>query len=330
MNTQFPALGRTAATRSTYEVKGANLAKRLSAQVGTEDPSELLARFLSSSVNYSQRTFRLYKASLLQHFTDSGVAPSVLRLLKLASSKDLPKRSVHTSGLKAKSVQPEDQVLLLAMLRTRRSKTAGLAADYFQAGLIAGPRPVEWIGATLEVLDRGLPIDAPASATHRISFVNAKRDEFQIRGNGATRSVYLTLGAADAAAIIRVIADARANAKDWDMHYDRLRGVLRYAAKTLWPKRKKVPCFYTTRHQSQANAKASGKKPNEVAAIYGHASDNTATQHYARASQGDKNMYKAAPTALSLAQVRNQKVTARLLGRSKIPKQMVRKKGQDT
>lgn len=329
MKSQFPALGRKAATRHTYNKKGAGLARRLANASGTEDPSDLVARFLATSKRFSQRTFRLYKASLLQHMSDNGVAPSVLHILQNASSKDCPKTSKLTSGGKAKTVQAEDRVLLVAMLRTRRSKTAALAADYFQAGLIAGPRPIEWIGAQFQVLTDQKPIDAPATSTHQLTLTNAKRDDFGIRGNGTTRSVYLTLTAADAAAIARVVADAAMHKDDWPRHYDQLRGVLRYAAKTLWPKRKKIPSFYTTRHQSQADSKASGKRPNEIAAMYGHASDNTATQHYARASQGDKNMYKISPTALSLAQVRNQNVTAKLFARGPKPKSTAQKKGQD-
>lgn len=314
MKQHFPALGRQAATRQTYTTTGTALANRLAKKAGSSDPAELVAGFISSGRGLAQRTFRLYKASLLQHLGDQQVAPSVLFKLKNASSKGCPKTSNKTSGRKAKTIPPDDQTLLLLMLRTRSSKTAAIAADYFQAGLIAGPRPIEWIGAKLSVVGKQL-LDTPSTSTHTLTFLNAKRDEFEIRGNGTTRTVYLTLTATDAAVITRVIADADYNAMDWARHYGQLRGVLRYAAKKLWPKRKKLPGFYTTRHQSQADAKASGKRPNEIAAMYGHASDNTATQHYARASQGDKNMYKISPTALSLANVRNQKTTARLAAR---------------
>ena len=116
MNSQFPALGRQAATQKTYELLGAGLAKRLAAQASTLDPSELVAEFLSGSDQYSQRTFRLYKARLLQHLTVRQVAPSVLRTLELASSKTCAKTSGRTSGKKAKTVQPDDSALLLALL----------------------------------------------------------------------------------------------------------------------------------------------------------------------------------------------------------------------
>ncbi len=323
MNNAFPALGTQAATRQTYERTGAWLANRLSVATGSTDPSMLVAEFLVSARKFSQTTFRLYKASLLEHLGSSGVPPSVLHTLINASSKDCVKSSERTSGLKAKTVQAADQLLLINMLRSRRSLTSSLAADYFQAGLIAGPRPVEWTGAELTTLEGNKPVDAPANATHMLTLPNAKRDEVNIRGNGATRTVYLSVSAVDAAVIIRVIADARSHSHDWARHYHSLRGALRYTAKSLWPRRKRLPGFYTTRHQSQADAKASGRRPNEIAAMFGHASDKTSTQHYARASQGDKNIYKMAPTAASLAKVRNQKVTAKMLARGKSSQKVV-------
>lgn len=237
MTDTFPALGTQAATRRTYAETGARLAKRLSIATGSTDPAFLVAEFLVNTRRFSQRTFRLYKASLLEHFSNINVAPSVLHRLSNASSKDCDKTSERTSGLKAKTVQAADQLLLISKLRSRDSQTATLAADYFQAGLIAGPRPVEWTGAELAILIGHKPVDAPPSATHTLTLPNAKRDAANIRGNGATRTVYLCIGAVDAAAIVRVIADAKMHTHDWATHYDALRGVLKYAAKSLWPRR---------------------------------------------------------------------------------------------
>lgn len=312
----FPSLGTKDATRETYRKQGARLARNFSEQAGSTDSAQVVAQFLTRGKTYSQRTFRLYKAALLQHLTDQGAPPSVVRLLTEASSKDSPKRSGATSGKKAKTVDQTDRVLLVAALRARRSGTAAIAADYFEAGLVLGPRPVEWIGARFAPIGDPRPSDAPADMTHSLVLRNAKRDQEGVRGNGDERPIYLRLTAHEAAVVARVIADADANQADWEPHYHRMRAALRYAGKSLWPKRKKVPSFYTTRHQSQADAKASGMPLASIAAIYGHASDNTATQHYSRASQGDKNMYKAAPSALSLAQVRNKKATSRLVERS--------------
>lgn len=311
---QFPPLGRRPGTSDTYSKQGARIARQLSDEIGSTDSSVIVAAFIARGGRYSQRTFRVYKACLLQHLAIQGAPPSVIRLLNEASSKDCAKKGgANTSGGKSKKVSATDRSLLLDALRSSGSKSAGLAADYFEAGLILGPRPVEWVHSAFEVLPQLPPVDAPSGATHVVHFRNAKRDENEIRGNGEVRSLYVTLTTAEAALVARVIGDANDHATDWATHYNNLRAALRYAGRKLWPRRKSVPCFYTTRHQSQADAKASGKRLNEIAAMFGHASDNTSTQHYARATQGDKNMCKVAPTALSLARVRNQAATEHML-----------------
>lgn len=321
---QFPPLGRQQSTSNTYAEEGARIVRKLSAEISSSDSSLIVAHFIASGRRFTQRTFRLYKACLLEHLATLGAPPSVLRTLQEASSKDCAKKgSATTSGRKLKKVSIEDRVSLLEALRASGTRSAALAADYFEAGLILGPRPVEWVGSTFDVLPELLPLDAPAGATHVIDFPNAKRDVNEVRGNGPKRSLYVSLSPNEAALVARVVADANANGSTWPAHYHQLRAALRYAGKKLWPRRKSVPCFYTTRHQSQADAKASGKRLNEIAAMYGHASDNTSTQHYARSTQGDKNMCKAAPTALSLARVRNQRVTEKtsLRPESKNPEQ---------
>lgn len=312
--TQFPPLGQSNSTKDTYLELGGRLARRMAMATGSTDPSLWVAHFITDGQRLSQRTFRLYKAALLHHLQRFNVAPSVIKVLGDASSKNCAKKGAKTtSGAKAKKVSGPDRGALLEALRESGSSMASLAADYFEAGLILGPRPIEWVGASITALLGDLPIEAPVDCTHLVVFRNAKRDQEGVRGNGDERSIYVTLTAGQAALITRVMADAALHGSSWKSHYDTLRAALRYVAMKLWPRRNKVPCFYTTRHQCQADAKASGLKPNEIAALFGHASDNTSTQHYARTASGDKNMCKLRPTALSLARVRNQTVTFRQL-----------------
>ena len=321
----YPHLGRQKKTSDTYATKGKRLAERLADEAGSTDSAVVVAKFISSTSRFTQRTFRLYKAQLLEHLARSNAPPGVLKTLSDASSKECVKRGgPGTSGAKAKKVSGEDQALLLETLRASGSATAQLAADYFEAGLLIGPRPMEWVGASIKVIARNPPIDAPATATHVLQLINAKRDLNGVRGNGDVRTIYATLSVNEAAVIARVIGDATQHEHTWQKHYNAVRAALRYAGKKLWPRRSKVPCFYTTRHQSQANAKASGMRLNEIAAVYGHASDNTSTSHYARKSSGDKNMCKVAPTAVSLARVRNQQTTEALVVSAK-SKQLVTK-----
>ncbi|SFF31303.1 hypothetical protein [Paracidovorax wautersii] len=318
LNSNYPPLGRQQATSDTYAAQGLRLAEKLAKTTGSSDPSIIAASFLASANRYSQRTFRLYKAQLIEHMTRHRVAPGVIKVLMDASSKNCTKKGgPGTSGNKAKKISQVDRELLLARLRKSGAATSCLAADYFEAGLLIGPRPAEWAGAELRVISTPRPLDAPATATHLLKLPNAKRDMNGVRGNGDFRLVYASLSAAEAALITRVIADATKNEHSWAAHYNRLRVSLFHAGKMLWPKRAKIPCFYTTRHQAQADAKATGMRLNEIAAIYGHASDNTATSHYARKSSGDKNMCKVAATAVSLARVRNQEATSKHLLRER-------------
>lgn len=308
----YPQLVLSPKTAQTYADRGARIAQRLAAEAGSLDMAVVVATFLASGPRFAQRTFRLYKACLLEHLARQDAPPLLLKQLREATSKDCPKKGGDgTSGKKLKKVSLEDRRALLAKLRTIGTRSAILAADYFEAGLIVGPRPVEWVGAVLSALPRTSPMDAPPNATHLLELRNAKRDEQGIRGNGEVRLIYVSLTSHQAALITRVAADATAHTSDWSNHYTKLRSALRYAARTLWPQRAQLPCFYTTRHQSQADAKASGMPLAAIAAVYGHASDNTSTKNYARKSQGDKNMCKVSPTAVSLERVRNIRAPAR-------------------
>ena len=56
---------------------------------------------------------------------------------------------------------------------------------------------------------------------------------------------------------------------------------IRRHAKRLWPSAEKLPSLYSARHGFSAEAKAVYSK-EEVAALMGHASTNTAGRHYAR------------------------------------------------
>ena len=315
---QFPPIPKQESTRLTYLKKGEGLYQRMATESASTDTSVVVASFLATSARFSQRTFRLYKAYLLEFLEHNNAPPSVLKELREASSKHCAKRGGEgTSGRKLKSISPEESEKLLRVMREIKSRTATIAADYLEAGLLLGPRPVEWVRASISVLHQTPPLDAPAEATHSISFINAKRDEAGVRGNGDVRTLYVQLTGEGAALVTRVIEDATRNALTWEKHYEQLRASLRYAARKCWPRRKQLPCFYTTRHQSQANAKAAGMPPSYIAAMFGHASDNTSTKNYARKSQGDKNMCIVSPSAVSLAQVRNQPMSDLIQDRRK-------------
>jgi integrase len=61
---------------------------------------------------------------------------------------------------------------------------------------------------------------------------------------------------------------------------------MRAATRACFGKRKRYPTLYSLRHQFAANAKACGLTKAEIAALMGHASEDTAGRHYARRTTG--------------------------------------------
>ena len=69
----------------------------------------------------------------------------------------------------------------------------------------------------------------------------------------------------------------------FSVYYDSCRFALHHAVRKIWPNNpKKHYSLYSGRHQYCANLKISRKTLEEIALLMGHASMETATQHYGR------------------------------------------------
>ena len=76
------------------------------------------------------------------------------------------------------------------------------------------------------------------------------------------------------------------------------------AVSKLWPTRKMKPTLYSGRHQFAANLKAAGYSRAEIAALMGHATDETAGQQYGRKKAGRKTGGLAKALASEVEKVR--------------------------
>jgi len=72
--------------------------------------------------------------------------------------------------------------------------------------------------------------------------------------------------------------------------YSRCRSRMYVTTRVLWPRRKQHITLYSSRHQFSANAKFLGLPLEEIAALMGHASIETAMAHYGRRSAGNGSM----------------------------------------
>lgn len=260
------------------------------------------------------RTWRVYKAAALwglQRYKDLD-CESIEKLASI-DSKGLPARSKRTSGAKAKGVSIEAQCAVLAVLHTMQGRGSGTARrleDTLVASLAVGLRPCEWATAQLMtfpgepaalVVQNGKATNGRACGIERIIFV----DELLPSVIAAIERV------------IRFAALETQAERGLERAMSRLRSLLRSARKQAaqgLTGREKTQCLrlclYSCRHQLIADAKRSGAAKRLTAALVGHASPNTASEHYARKSQGQSPLV-VRPAPETVAAVRDAAVGRR-------------------
>lgn len=195
-----------------------------------------------------------------------------------ASSSRALKRKYKTSRQKAKKVERADLLQIMEAARLRASQWAKPACIWLLANAIVGLRPAEWRTAKVEIKD-GNPF---------LVVQNAKFNEN--RGNGAARAINLALmGSGEANIVVAQLRIAGTYSKtdqDWDRYYSGCRKVLYKITRKIWPCRWSFPTLYTGRHQFSANAKSAGLTKEEIAALMGHSSLDTAGEHYGKTKWG--------------------------------------------
>lgn len=93
-----------------------------------------------------------------------------------------------------------------------------------------------------------------------------------------------------------------------DMHTKQLLAYQQYVKKRtnqgkkvdIGPPVFKKPTLYSTRHQAIANAKAEGFTPLQIAALFGHVSVHTASEHYAPKNRGHTGKSMLAPNPTNI------------------------------
>jgi integrase len=225
-----------------------------------------------------ERVDRLEALSILQGSRGGAVAESEQGDVQYAG----PKR---TSGKKAKKVDLLEWNRLIESLNLSKSQYAEPICLLLRAGLYSGLRPCEWKHAALQY-----DIEAGAGT---LTVVNGKCSNG--RSHGATRTLLWKERGREFEAVEKWIAYLERtlpkNAVDRDTEWDRLYKAwgrqLHSVAERLWPRRERRICFYTARHMFAAEAKKKFSRI-EVATLLGHATDATATMHYARPTRSGK------------------------------------------
>lgn len=297
----------TPETHRSYRKRAHSILEKFSRAHAGLDPEEEPERFESWFNNdflakLGKSTQRQYRAAV-RHYIASRGDRTVLSIREGKEQREWERdRGIDrrftkpggTSSHKAKHIKPRELASLCTVLRSKRAKSAHLAADLLVAGCQFGLRPNEWVEAEFIFMDR-----PPDSKEHDSQLVVKNAKATQGRSFGSHRTLWFSreaIAPADLKASmrcnlamkIRALKRRRKRRSDQEAAYpDDLRAIeqsLARARKQRGYRRKIVP--YSARHQFAANAKAAGLTPIEIAALMGHASDETASAHYGKRRSG--------------------------------------------
>lgn len=207
-------------------------------------------------------------------------------------------KALRTSQQKSKRMPESDYDRVYHAVLAGRSPYRHDLADLLHGTRGTGLRPAEWPSARFFCSEKP---NFAWELTVRNAKYDEERDE-QARAHGEFRTLrWVELDDETVGAITRWIA--RANQAELEGTYEKLilalNDTMRKLTQNLFPRRKKRPTLYTGRHEAIARWKlhyVESQTTNEgrlqglaaVAALSGHASDETATVHYGRPRRGEQ------------------------------------------
>jgi len=148
---------------------------------------------------------------------------------------------------------------------------------WIKAGVFLGLRPIEWKQAEYNEEYNVIVVE------------NAKNTNG--RANGTTRTLSLShYNQEEKNIILTHLNFSKKMLKEghWQSYYQGCSNLLKYSVRKIWRGKERLPTLYSGRHQYSANLKASGCTRNEVAALMGHGTDQTASAHYGKKIHGTR------------------------------------------
>lgn len=239
------------------------------------------------SPNIRSATVRQYRASL-KYFSErehehkkinDEQFSKIVQLLDSIKGADKNTLEDRTSSAKQKHLKEDKLLLIQNELKNSHSKWAKMTIVWLIAAVNTGLRPVEWSMTTYNQEKDCLIVN------------NAKNTNN--RSHGATRTIYLShIESKTKKNIIAHlnIAKLYTDRGEWVLYYRGCSNLLQRVCKKLFPKTKKNISLYSGRHQYSANLKASGLKSNQIAALMGHSTDETAMETYGKKQYGSKGL----------------------------------------
>jgi len=300
MPSPVPEITKTAATVAFYRKEG----RRLIMQAGTSkvsDDSQMIMDtvqwFAAQHHRWKPASIRIFRAALRQlmhdlrqniHINQRGIADFETALQSGPAPKPRSAEKVGASK-KRKSVKKSEIKRLYAYLQHKGTQTSRVLAKWLMFGVYFGWRPSEAL--------RGMSLDDGNLLIKCAKTTNG-------RGIGETRVIEINNHGVEigVAAFIKSVDKLASSVNATSIIHERLSKALTAACDACKVRRISL---YTLRHQALATAKAM-MTPEEVAALAGHASVNTAAAHYGRRRSGWDVKFAVAVPAAQVALVRGE------------------------
>lgn len=296
---------RSKATTIEYRRRTHELSRRCRKELGIHNHEILdFRRFvgwlITQKTTWARTTWRQYKASVVYFLEQEIVehndplAQEALEALLPVDVEGCVAVTKKTSGSKLKKFPMRDFYTLEQHLSNQPGEWHQPLRRWLIAGVLTGLRPQEWAQARYTEIN----------GEDALVVVNAKATNG--RAHGPNRTLLLGGLSLDERGIVR---EHVAAARNWAEHeqfrhfYQACASTLGRLSRRLWPKRPQHVSLYSARHQFSADAKASGMSREEIAALMGHAVDDTATKHYGKKTAGHR-LVRVRPDPLDVERVR--------------------------
>lgn len=243
----------------------------------------------------STATWRQYKAAVVWYLEaqDQFEVASILKETNNEGCKNIKKFPIKkrkTSAKKKKSVTRNEEESISKYLQdTAESKFwARPTLAFFKAILATGLRPDEWQSSIL--------IKSQDNNSLILKVQNSKATNG--RAHGKYRHLHLINLTNTDLLYVRIAiqyANPRSTngwltpsgkAESWQEYYKYLQSHFYRATGKLFPTESRRVTIYSCRHQFIANLKKAKYTKEEIAALVGHGTDETATEHYGRTKFG--------------------------------------------
>lgn len=220
----------------------------------------------------------------------------IMQSCQYANINAIKKRwRARTSGQKAKKCGWDDLKIIATQTLGMRCKWITPAVLWMMSNTLVGLRPSEWRTAKL------------AERNEKIYLIVQNGKYSNGRSHGKERHLELTdLRDTELKLIqrqLKVVSQYAERDVTWKTYYSGVRKTIHRVTRLLMPRQRRYPTLYSSRHQFAADAKAEGMSKVEIAAMMGHAVDDTAGSHYGLKRHGGGGC-KVKPEVMEMQKVR--------------------------